>query len=169
MEYKIDKMLDADWEQVRNIFIQGIETKNATFETEAPSWEEWNQGHIQECRLVVRDGEKVLGWAALSPISSRRAFTGIAELSIYFSLDSVGKGIGTKLIQTVIESSEAAGFWTLQSGIFPENISSIRLHEKAGFRMIGIRERMGKLDDVWRDVAMMERRSEIVGIDETMK
>ncbi|WP_249871468.1 GNAT family N-acetyltransferase [Oceanobacillus saliphilus] len=165
MEYKIDKMIDSDWEQVQAIYIQGIQTKNATFEEAAPSWESWNKGHIEVCRFVVREGEKIHGWAALSPTSDRRAFAGIAELSIYLRLESAGKGIGILLIQKMIEASEAAGFWTLQSGIFPENVSSMKLHEKAGFRIIGIRERMGKLNGVWRDVAMMERRSKIVGMD----
>ena len=165
MEYQIDIMKETDWEQVRDIFIQGIQTGNATFDTDAPSWEEWDLGHIQECRLVVRDGQKLLGWAALSLVSSRLAFAGVAELSIYLSTDSAGKGIGTKLIQAVIESSEATGFWTLQSGIFPENTASIHLHKKAGFREIGVRKQLGKMNGCWRDVVMMERRSEIVGVE----
>ncbi|WP_087974399.1 GNAT family N-acetyltransferase [Oceanobacillus rekensis] len=165
MEYQISKMEEKDWEQVRDIFIQGIQTGNATFDTDAPSWEEWDRGHIHACRLVVSNGEKLLGWAALSQVSSRRAFAGIAELSIYLSVDSVGKGIGSKLIQAVIESSEAAGFWTLQSGIFPENTASIHLHKKVGFREIGVRKQLGKMNGRWRDVVMMERRSEIVGIE----
>lgn len=161
----INAMTQADWPQVKGIYVEGIETGNATFETKAPDWEEWNSKYIDVCRLVARDDERVLGWAALLPVSSRAAFSGVAELSIYLSSESTGKGIGTRLLSAVIEESESKGFWTIQSGIFPENTGSIRLHEKMGFREIGVREKLGKLNGVWRDVVMMERRSETVGTD----
>ncbi|WP_176555705.1 GNAT family N-acetyltransferase [Virgibacillus ndiopensis] len=161
----IDKMLDSDWVQVRDIYIEGINTGNATFEKEAPTWEEWDKGHILQCRLVAREKSNVLGWAALSPVSSRCAYAGVAEVSIYISQNSTGKGIGSKLLEALIESSEENGFWTLRSGIFPENTFSIKLHEKFGFKLTGHQERIGKLNGVWRDVAILERRSEIVGVD----
>ncbi|WP_156290375.1 GNAT family N-acetyltransferase [Oceanobacillus salinisoli] len=160
-----DRMKEADWEDVRDIYIEGIQTRNATFDTTAPTREEWNKKYLQECRLVVRDGEKVIGWAALLPISTKDAFYGVAELSIYLSSASAGKGIGTKLLDKLIEASEEYGFWTLQAGIFPENEASIKLHKRFGFREVGVRERLGKLDDIWRDVVLMERRSKVVGAD----
>jgi L-amino acid N-acyltransferase YncA len=161
----IDKMLSEDWEQVRQIYLEGISTGNATFQKDAPSWEEWNNGHILECRMVARSGEKVLGWAALSPTSSRCVYAGVAEVSIYVSLNNNGKGIGSKLLQSLIEASEQNGFWTLKSGIFPKNSGSIKLHKKLGFREVGRQERIGKMDGVWRDVILLERRSNVVGIE----
>ncbi|MUK89389.1 GNAT family N-acetyltransferase [Ornithinibacillus sp. L9] len=161
----IDKMRDTDWERVRDIYIEGIQTGNATFETVAPKWEEWDQGHLNECRLVVRENGEVIGWGALSPISRRAAYNGVAEVSIYFSMNSVGKGIGSRLLKRIIDDSEENGFWTLQANIFPENAVSIHLHEKHGFEIVGTRKRIGKLNGVWRDVVLMERRSKIVGMD----
>ncbi|RDW21269.1 GNAT family N-acetyltransferase [Oceanobacillus chungangensis] len=161
----IDNMKENDWEQVRAIFIEGINTANATFETEAPSWDTWNRKYLQDCRLVVRDGDKVIGWAALLPTSSQKAYHGVAELSIYLGVESKGKGIGTSLLSELIKTSEENGFWTLQSGIFTENSGSIHLHEKAGFREVGVRKRVGKLNGVWRDVMLMERRSQVVGLE----
>ncbi len=161
----MDHMTTSDWSQVRSIYLEGIETGNATFDTEAPDWEEWDRKYLKDCRLVAREAGKVIGWAALLPTSSKKAFAGAAELSIYLSKQSIGKGIGTKLMAYLIEESEANGFWTLQSGIFPENKGSIRLHESAGFIEVGVRERIGKLNGVWRDVVLLERRSRIVGID----
>ncbi|MFC4559551.1 GNAT family N-acetyltransferase [Virgibacillus kekensis] len=160
----INKMVKEDWADVRDIFIEGIETRNATFETEAPSWEIWDAGHFEECRLVVREGEKVIGWAALSPISDRSAHRGVAEVSIYLSSLSIGKGLGTELLQKLVECSENKGFWTLQTSIFPENQSSIRLHKKCGFAVVGVRKRLGMLDGEWRDVVILERRSKVVGL-----
>lgn len=160
----IDNILDKDAEQVLAIFQEGIDTKNATFETKTPTWEIWSRDHISSCRLVARVGDQVIGWAALSPTSPREAYAGVAEVSIYLRLDSVGRGMGSQLLGAIIEESEKYGFWTLKSGIFPENKSSIALHEKFGFRVLGTQERVGQLDGIWRDVVQMERRSEVVGI-----
>lgn len=161
----IEHMKETDWKQIRAIYEEGINGGNATFDTESPDWDSWNAKYLKECRLVVREDEKVLGWAALIPVSSKNAYSGVAELSIYLSSESTGKGIGKRLLQILIAESEANGFWTLQSGIFPENAASINLHKKAGFREVGVRERIGKLNGVWRDVVLLERRSEVVGLE----
>ncbi|WP_256365766.1 GNAT family N-acetyltransferase [Virgibacillus sp. Bac332] len=159
MEY----MKKEDWPEVRDIYIEGIKTGNATFDTEPPTWDEWNSKYLQTCRLVVREHGRVVGWAALLPISSKKAHAGVAELSIYLGAKSRGKGLGRRLMEFLVAESEAAGFWTLQSGVFPENVGSIYLHEKAGFYEVGIRKRIGKLDGVWRDVILLERRSKVIG------
>ncbi|ASN03541.1 GNAT family N-acetyltransferase [Virgibacillus necropolis] len=160
----IDTMQNKDAEQVLDIFKEGIETKNATFETKVPTWEAWDRDHISSCRIVARAGDQVIGWAALTPTSARRAYVGVAELSIYLRLSSAGKGLGSKLLASIIEESENEGFWTLKSGIFPENKASIALHEKFGFRVLGTEKRVGKMNGVWRDVVRMERRSMVVGV-----
>jgi L-amino acid N-acyltransferase YncA len=164
VEIVIGKMLRDDWERIREIYLEGIATGNATFQKEAPSWEEWDRSHNLECRIVARLDDTVMGWAALSPVSSRSVYAGVAEVSIYVSGSGRGKGIGSKLLNCLIEMSEQSGIWTLQSGIFPENISSLKLHSKYGFREVGRRERIGKMDGVWRDTILLERRSEKVGI-----
>ncbi|GAB3046636.1 GNAT family N-acetyltransferase [Virgibacillus ainsalahensis] len=161
----IEKMSKADWNQVREIYLEGINTGNATFDTESPTWEEWNEKYAPTCRLVVKEEGNVIGWAALLPMNGKAAFYGVAELSIYLSPKSAGKGIGTRLLSELITASEANGFWTLQSGIFPENVTSIKLHRNAGFREVGVRRRLGRLNGVWRDVVMLERRSSVVGVD----
>ncbi|MCM3441318.1 N-acetyltransferase family protein (plasmid) [Metabacillus halosaccharovorans] len=161
----IDKMLREDWEQVREIYLEGIASGNATFQKKAPSWEEWNHSHILDCRIVARSDAQVLGWAALSPVSSRCVYAGVAEVSIYVGEINKGKGIGSELLKSLIEISEQHGFWMLQSGIFPENVSSLRLHNKYGFREVGRRERIGKMNGVWRDVVLLERRSKVQGIN----
>ncbi|MBT2739961.1 GNAT family N-acetyltransferase [Bacillus sp. ISL-77] len=158
-------MEQDDWGQVREIYLEGIATGNATFQKEAPSWEEWDSGHVKECRLVALLEDKVLGWAALTPVSGRCVYSGVAEVSIYVSQSNNGKGIGSRLLNSLIEQSEQNGFWTLQSGIFPENVASLKLHSKHGFREVGRRERIGKMDGVWRDTILLERRSNIVGIN----
>lgn len=160
----IDRMKDKDGLQVLEIYQQGIDTKNATFETTVPTWEAWDRDHVTSCRLVARDGDKVIGWAALSPKSKRKAYAGVAELSIYLGQGSVGKGLGSRLLRAIIEASEENGFWTLHSGIFPENKASIALHEKHGFQVLGTEKRIGMMDGVWRDVVQMERRSTVVGV-----
>jgi phosphinothricin acetyltransferase len=164
MSVTIDKMAPDDWPAVRDIYLEGIATGNATFETDAPEWEQWNASHLEHCRLVARDGERVLGWAALSPVSRRKVYAGIAEVSIYVAAEAQGRGIGKLLLQSLIEDSETHGLWTLQTGIFPENAPSIALHKACGFREVGLRRRIGKLGDRWRDVVLMERRSARVGI-----
>jgi L-amino acid N-acyltransferase YncA len=152
----------GDWPEVSRIFAEGIATGNATFETEVPSWEEWDASHLAEHRLVaVRDG-RVLGWIALAPTSSRSCYAGVAEVSVYVSEDARGEGVGAALVAAVIESSERGGIWTLQTGVFPENQASIELCSRFGFRALGTQERIGRLHGVWRDVVLLERRSEVV-------
>lgn len=159
----IVKMHSDDWEAVRAIYLEGIATGHATFQKEAPSWEEWDLGHNRECRIVARLDGEVVGWAALSPVSGRSVYAGVGEVSVYVSQKHNGKGIGSLLLKSLIELSEQNGFWTLQSSIFPENEGSIKLHKNHGFREMGRRERIGKMDGVWRDTIILERRSRIVG------
>ncbi|MGA9225264.1 MAG: N-acetyltransferase family protein [Mesobacillus sp.] len=161
----IGEMLQEDWEQVRAIYLEGIATGQATFQMVAPSWEEWDRGHVYECRIVARYNGKVVGWAALTPVSSRCVYNGVAEVSVYVSQSVVGKGVGSKLLNNLILRSEEQGFWTLQSSIFPENAASIKIHIKNGFRELGRRERIGKMDGVWRDTVLLERRSDKVGVN----
>ena len=162
-EFRIEYMNAGDWDSVREIYLEGIATGNATFETEAPDFEGWDAAHLGACRLVARDGERIVGWAALSPVSRRSVYRGVAEVSVYVAVSAQGKGIGRALLQKLIEQSEREGIWTLQAGIFPENMASIELHKRFGFREVGVRERIGKLNGVWRDVVLMERRIEAVG------
>ena len=145
------------------IYREGIATGIATFEKSAPSYDEWDRAHLPHCRLVAVENAKVLGWAALSPVSSRCVYGGVAEVSVYIDKNSRGKGIGSKLLESLIKESESEGYWTLQSGIFPQNKASIALHEKVGFRYIGKRERIGQLDGIWYDNLLYERRSPVVG------
>ncbi|MGP4081152.1 GNAT family N-acetyltransferase [Pseudalkalibacillus sp. R45] len=161
----IDKMTPDDWEQVRKIYKDGIDTGHATFETEVPSFEKWERTHMEECRFVARSGKDILGWAALSPVSRRCVYSGVAEVSVYVSQKNNGKGIGRQLLDTLVKCSENHGIWTLQAGVFPENKASLTLHKKAGFREVGRRERLGKMAGKWRDVILLERRSEAVGIE----
>jgi len=154
----------SDWEQVRSIYLEGIRSGHSTFETDAPSWEKWDEGHLQIARLVMRDGDKVLGWAALSPVSKRAVYRGVAELTVYVSESARGQGIGRALLEGLIEESERNGIWTLQASIFPENTASIQVHLRCGFREVGRRERIAMLNGVWRDTILFERRSESVGI-----
>ena len=156
-------MITADGPAVREIYLEGIATGDATFQTDAPSWEEWDAGHLRTCRLVaVRDG-KVAGWAALSPVSDRCAYAGVAEVSVYVGAAFRGHGIGRELLDALVNESEQQQLWTLQAGIFPENRASVGLHERAGFRIVGSRNRLGKLAGRWRDVLLLERRSTVVG------
>jgi phosphinothricin acetyltransferase len=164
MDINIEAMKSDDWGSVCAIYLEGIATGNATFETEAPDWSVWDEKHRPDCRLVARRGGEVLGWAALSPVSSRRVYAGVAEESIYIAASVRGQGIGKTLLQALVEESERAGIWTLQTGIFPENVASIALHMACGFRQVGYRERIGKLNGVWRDVVFLERRSIVVGL-----
>ena len=161
----IGPMRPGDWAAVARIYKQGIDTGIATFETEVPSWEDWDRAHVARCRLIARTGDQMLGWAALSPVSSRCVYGGVAEVSVYVAEGARGQGAGEALLRELIRASESEGFWTLQSGIFPENASSIRLHEKVGFRKIGYRERIGKRDGIWKDNVLMERRSGVIGKD----
>jgi phosphinothricin acetyltransferase len=160
----IEPVTPYDWPVVRTIYLEGIATGNATFETEAPEWEKWDAAHIATCRLVARLNRQVLGWAALSRASSRCVYSGVAEVSVYVAGAARGRGIGLQLLSGLVTASEQAGIWTLQAGIFPENQASIRLHERCGFRIVGRRERLGQLKETWRDVLLMERRSAVAGI-----
>jgi L-amino acid N-acyltransferase YncA len=155
----------GDWEAVRDIYAQGIATGQATFETTLPAWNDWDVGHLAAARLTAVSDGRVVGWAALSPVSDRCAYGGVAEVSVYVAEDQRGRGVGSLLLRRLVEESEAAGIWTLQAGIFPENTGSVRLHLEAGFREVGLRERLGKLNGVWRDVLLLERRSARVGAE----
>ncbi|MEM8927618.1 MAG: N-acetyltransferase family protein [Bacteroidota bacterium] len=162
---KIRSMIPEDWEQVAKIYKEGIATGFATFETKVPNYQNWNEAHLKIGRLIAEDKGILLGWTALSPVSSRCVYGGVAEVSVYVSREARGKGIGGKLMEKLIEASENEGYWTLQSGIFPENDASIRLHEKVGFRFLGKRERVGKTSrGIWKDNLLFERRSKKVGI-----
>lgn len=163
-EFAIDAMAPADWPQVQAIYQEGIATGHATFEQSAPDWDMWDHKHLPVCRLVARRDGNVLGWAALTPYSARAVYAGVAEESIYVADAVRGQGIGHLLLDALVNASEAAGFWTLQAGIFPENQSSIRLHERCGFRIVGRRQAIGKMNGVWRDVLLLERRSRTVGL-----
>lgn len=165
MNYQISTMHPSHWEQVRAIYLEGIETNNATFETDPPPWEQWDSGHLAVGRLVATRGATVLGWAALSGVSSRCVYAGVAEVSVYVGQAFRGQRVGRALLEALIQASEQAGIWTLQAGIFPENQASVVLHQRCGFREVGRRERLGKLHGVWRDVLLMERRSRVVGND----
>jgi L-amino acid N-acyltransferase YncA len=158
---KISELLPEHWSQVRDIYEQGIASANATFQTTAPEWEEWDKSHVKSCRLVAIEDKVLKGWAALSPVSARAVYAGVAEVSIYIHADAQGKGIGSLLLKELIAKSEQQ-FWTLQAGIFPENTASIRLHEKLGFRLVGRRERIGKMNGIWRDTVLLERRSDTI-------
>lgn len=157
-------MTEKHWEAVRAIYAEGIATGNATFETEAPSWQEWDAQHLPVCRLVAQNGGETLGWAALSAVSHRHVYRGVAEVSVYIAGLARGQGIGAALLTALIAESERNGLWTLQAVIHAENSISIRVHQKAGFRMVGRRARIGFLNGRWRDTVLMERRSIIVGV-----
>lgn len=158
-------MTPDHWETVREIYLQGIATKNATLQTGAPSWEEWDKEHLASLRYVSLIDNVVAGWAALTPVSGRCVYAGVNEVSVYVHEDYRGKRVGAELLGRLIHDSEKQNIWTLQSGIFPENKASIALHEKNGFRTVGYREKIGKMDGNWRDVVLMERRSSVVGQD----
>jgi L-amino acid N-acyltransferase YncA len=162
---EIAPLTPAHWPAVRAIYEAGIATGNATFETQAPMWEAWDKGHLAHSRLVALapDGT-VLGWAALSPVSGRCVYGGVAEISVYIAAEARGQGVGRQLLQALIQESEANGIWTLQAGTFEENTASIGLHTQAGFRVIGHRERIGQHHGVWRNTVQMERRSPTVGV-----
>jgi phosphinothricin acetyltransferase len=164
MDFLIRPMAPADWPGVRAVYLEGIATGNATFETEAPEWERWDAAHSAVCRLVAGNADAVLGFAALSPVSARRVYAGVAEVSVYVLSRARGAGVGGALLRELVRASEAAGFWTLQAGIFPENLASLRLCEKCGFGVVGVRQRVGCLAGRWRDVVLLERRSPIAGV-----
>lgn len=155
----ITPMQPNDWPEVERIYQDGIDTLQATFETQAPNWEAWDTGHLDQPRLVARgDDGSIQGWAALSPVSKRHVYRGVAELSIYIDLNHLGKGIGKKLLTTLITQSRIAGLWMLQAVTFPENKASVRLHESQGFRMVGRREQIAQQHGIWRDTVLLEKR-----------
>ena len=165
MYFKIDHMCRNDWDQIAMIYQKGIETGNATFEQSVPSWDSWILNHPLEFGIVARSDDEILGWAALSPTSRRKVYDGVMEVSVYVSEKYRGGGVGLALLKKLIELSEDQGVWTLQAGIFPENQSSILLHAKCGFKIVGIREKIGKMNGIWRDVVLMERRKHEKGIE----
>jgi L-amino acid N-acyltransferase YncA len=162
----VEPMRKQDWPAVRAIYEEGIATGDATFDTEAPDWPEWDRDHLDCCRLVAREGDEVLGWAALSPVAKKDAYRGVAEVSLYVGSNARGTGIGRALGAALVIASEQAGIWTLESWIFPENAVSLALCDSFGFRVVGVRERAGRLHGRWRDVVIVERRSKVVGGEE---
>src|SRR6202167_5267108 len=175
MNCQITALRPEDWDAAREIYREGIATGTATLEIEIPGWEKWDSTHRQDCRLAARelsapmrgntgcDPNGVLGSAALSPVSTRAVYAGVAEISVYVAAAARGRGVGKALLQALVEESELNGVWTLQAGIFPENVASIALHKSCGFREVGVRRRIGKLGDTWRDVLLLERRSSKAG------
>jgi L-amino acid N-acyltransferase YncA len=156
---QVRRLRADDWLAVRDIFEEGIVTGNATFETEAPSWDDWDASHPPEHRLVGELDGMVVGWAALSPISRRRCYEGVLEDSVYVARSVRGRGVGKALLSELVARADRAGIWTIQTGIFPENTASLAVHVDCGFRVVGLRERIGRLDGRWRDVVLLERRS----------
>ena len=166
MAIAVEKMLPGHWPGVRAVYLEGLATGDATFETEAPGWERWDASHLRACRLVaLADGGRVAGWAALSPVSARKVYAGVAEVSVYVGGEFRGAGLGRALLEALVRESEAAGLWTLQASIFPENVASLALHGSCGFREVGRRERVGRMDGRWRDTILLERRSRKAGVD----
>lgn len=151
-------MTAADWPDVARIYAEGIDTGDATFETAVPPWSQWDAEHLQPHRFVAELENSVVGWVALSPVSDRCAYSGVAEVSVYVASVTRGHGVGRALLTALLRSVDAGDIWTVQAGIFPENMASVRLHEACGFRVVGTRERIGSLDGVWRDVLLLERR-----------
>jgi L-amino acid N-acyltransferase YncA len=169
-EIHVRALEPGDWPQVREIFLEGIASGHATFETAAPPWQTWDATHLEFGRLVAvaDDAQRIIGWSALSPTSNRSAYSGVAEVSVYVAAGFRGQGIGRLLMSRMINESEANGIWTLQASVFPENVASVTLHEAFGFRKIGFRERVARLNDRWRDTIVLERRSQIVGADDAV-
>ena len=159
---KIEAMLPSDWAVVREIYLEGLATNQASFETSAPDWDQWDATHLQTPRLVAREGTDTVGWAALSPVSRRQVYRGVAEVSVYIAARARGKRVGVQLMRALVEASEAAGIWTLQSSIFPENEASVALHLRHGFRLVGRREKIAQHHGVWRDTIILERRSPVI-------
>src|ERR671930_348266 len=163
MNVEIRDLRPGDWPEVARIFREGIATGNATFETEVPSWDDWDAAHLAKHRFVAERDGCVAGWIALLPVSPRECYAGVAEVSAYVGEEARGEGVGTALLGRLIESSERAGIWTLETGVFPENEPSLALLQRFGFRVVRTRERIGRMHGMWRDVVFLERRSEVVG------
>ena len=160
---EISEMTAADWPEVSRIYAEGMATRSATFETQLPTWEKWDASHLATCRLVARENSAIVGWAALSPVSSRHVYRGVCEVSVYIAESARGKGIGRQLLESLVDASEHDGRWMLQASVFPENDASVALHTACGFRILGKRERVAQLDGIWRDTLILERRSHIAG------
>jgi L-amino acid N-acyltransferase YncA len=156
---QVDELTAGDWPAVSAIYAEGIASRNATFETAVPSWDDWERAHLSHDGLVGRVDGELVGWAALSRVSERQCYRGVAEDSVYVRKGHHGRGVGRALLSALISRAEAAGVWTIQAGVFPENLASLKLHVACGFRVVGIRERIGQLDGAWRDVVLLERRS----------
>lgn len=163
-ELHLTPMQAEDWPDVERIYREGIETGNATFETQVPEWEAWDGKTRPQPRLVARLHDRVVGWAALSSVSARAVYAGVCEVSVYVAAAARGQGVGKKLLQALIHASEELGIWMLQASIFPENQASIAIHEQCGFRIVGRREKIAQHRGRWRDTVLMERRSQLVGI-----
>src|ERR1700722_16072300 len=161
---EIQRLTEKHWPEVSAIYASGLATGNANFSLRVPAWEEWDNAHLKNCRLVMMEAGKVLGWAALTAVSDRCVFAGVAEVSVYVSEAARGKGIGQQLLSAIAEESEKNNLWTLEARIFAENVASIKIHEANGFRIVGRRERIGQLNGIWRNIVLMERRSEKVGV-----
>jgi L-amino acid N-acyltransferase YncA len=159
---ELRELREEDWPAVREIYEQGIAGRNATFETEAPDWDTWDRSHLDGHRLVAVEDGRVLGWAALAPVSERCVYQGVAENSVYVDSAAQGRSLGKALLERLVTDAEQAGIWTIQTGVFPENEASVALHLRCGFRVVGTRERLGRLDGEWRDVLFLERRSELI-------
>jgi len=160
MTARVEPMRPGAWSAVEAIFAEGIATGNATFEPQTPDWDGFDHRFLPQCRLVARAGNDVVGWAALTPYSRRLVYKGAAEVSVYVASSARGRGVGKVLLNALIACSEAEGFWTLQAGIFPENAASLALHHACGFRIVGERQKIGRMPDgTWRDVVLMERRA----------
>ena len=164
MNILLRSMTEKDWPSVVEIYKQGMDTGNATFEREVPAWEKWTASHLQEFRIAATIDDSVVAWAALTPVSGRCVYSGVAEVSVYVSIKFQGQKIGTKILDRLISESEDGGVWTLQAGIFPENKASIKIHENLGFRIVGFREKIGQMNGIWRDTILLERRSKRVGL-----
>ena len=161
----IGAMRPEDWEAVREIYRAGLATGQASFETAVSTQAAWNKSKRPDCRLVARSDAQVVGWAALSPISSRAVYAGVAEVSVYVAAEARGQGLGKRLLQALINASEQAGVWMLQASIFPENVASVELHKTCGFRTVGTRNKIAQHHGLWRDTVILERRSTIIGIE----
>jgi L-amino acid N-acyltransferase YncA len=163
MEINLRELKSEDWNSVAEIYRQGIETGNATFQTEVPTWESWDSAHLKTCRIVACLSKEIIGWAALTPVSGRCVYAGVAEVSVYVSLRYQGQKTGTILLDKLIAESEETGLWTLQSSIFPENLASLKIHINLGFRKVGVRKKIGKMNGKWRNTVLLERRSKTTG------
>ena len=163
MDIILRELRPEDWNTVAEIYRQGIETGNATFQTEVPTWDTWDSVHLKTCRIVANIEDEIIGWGALTPVSGRCVYAGVAEVSVYVATMYHGKKVGSMLLGELIGKSEKAGIWTLQSGIFPENFPSLKIHRNLGFRKVGVRKKIGKMNGKWRDTILLERRSKITG------